>query len=184
MHRLLALVLLATPLPAGGASATSFYDSYVIGSDGIPPCYARVYSREHLADHPHQKVTHFFVTYGEYDTGQPPKSFDMAFGFLLRGSRDIFTGLAHCTTKSDGATCLVEGDGGAFTLTPRPDGPLVSVDSRLEIEGVDSFSPDLHESDDRAFRLYAGPPELCLFDVFGGDSPSPAIEPLTPSIER
>ncbi len=184
MRKQIALALLAAALPAGGASAAGFYDRYVLGPDGIPPCYARVYDRDHLAGHPRQKVTHFFVTYGEDDTGRPPKSFDMAFGFLLKGSRDVFTGLARCMVKGDGAACLVEGDGGAFTLTPRPDGLLVSVNGRLEIEGVDSFSPDLHESDDRDFRLYASTAELCVFDIFGERSGASPIEPLAPSIER
>ena len=175
-------VLLAASLLAvtpAAASAASFYERYIFGPDGIPPCHARTYTAEHLAAHPKQKVTRFFVVRSDMDDGGP-RRFEVGFGFRLTGSPDVFAATAGCVARGDGAACTVEGDGGGFTLAPRPDGLLVSVDERLEVEGVEGFSPDLHDSDDRAFRLYVSPPEACLFDTFGGDG----FEPLTPSIAR
>jgi len=186
MRQVLLIASLLAALPAT-ASAASFYDSTILGADGIPPCYARTYAAEHLAAHPKQKVTAFFLTRSEVDDGRPPQSFDIGFGFRLKGSRDVFAAEAGCVARGDGATCTVEGDGGGFTLAPRPDGLLVSVDDRLELEGLEGFSPNLHDSDDRAFRLYVSPPEACFFDVFGGDGPTEGgggDEGLTPSIER
>ena len=185
MRKLVAVAALLLAAPPAHAAGT-FYDRYVIGPDGIPPCYARAYTDEHLAEHPRQKVTQFFLSSRAVDDSRPPRSFDMAFGFRLKGSSDVFAAEAACVAKGDGAACSVEGDGGAFSLTPRPDGLLVTVEERLEIEGADSFSPNLHDSDDRAFRLYVSVPEACVFDIFGGDDAGAGtgIESLTPSIER
>jgi hypothetical protein len=185
MRKLVTAALLlaaASPVHAAG----TFYDRYVIGADGIPPCYARTYTGEHLAEHPRQKVTEFFLTGSAVDDGRPPRSFTMDFGFRLKGSSDVFGAVAVCAARGDGATCLVEGDGGGFTLTPRPDGLLVTVEERLEVEGAESFSPDLHDSDDREFRLYASAPEVCVFNAFGGEGADQeaGVESLTPSIER
>jgi hypothetical protein len=175
-----AAVLLVTASPVHAAG--TFYDRYVIGADGIRPCYARTYTGAHLAEHPRQKVTQFFLTASRVDDGRPPRSFAMDFGFRLKGSSDLFAAMAACTARGDGATCAVEGDGGGFTLTPRPDGLLVTVETRLEVEGTESFSPNLHESDDREFRLYASPPEECVSG--GGTEDGAGVESLTPSIER
>lgn len=186
MRQVLLIASLLAALPAT-ASAASFYDRYIIGPDGIPPCYARTYAAEHLAAHPKQKVTGFFLTRSEVDIGSPPASFGVGFGFRLKGSSDVFAAAAECFSDGDGANCSAEGDGGGFRLTPRPDGLLVSVDDRLELEGLDGFSPNLHDSDDREFRLYVSPPEACFFDVFGGDGPAEGgggSTGLTPSIER
>ncbi len=185
MRKVLLTATLLAAVPAA-ASAETFYGRYIFGPDGIPPCYARTYTAEHLAAHPQQKVTQFFVVRSDMDDGGPP-GFDVAFGFRLKGSPDYFAAEAGCAPRGDGAACTVEGDGGGFRLTPRPDGLLVSVDGRLEVEGMESFSPNLHDSDDRAFRLYVSPPEACLFDIFGGDTPGEGgsrPEGLTPSIPR
>lgn len=185
MRQIPLIASLLAALPAT-ASAASFYDRTIIGPDGIPPCYARTYAADHLAAHPKQKVTQFFLTRSEVDIGSPPASFGVGFGFRLKGSRDVFAALAECFSDGEGASCSVEGDGGGFRLTPRPDGLLVSVDERLELEGISGFSPNLQDSDDREFRLYVSPPEACYVDVFGGegDGEGGKSEGLKPSIER
>lgn len=180
----LAAVVLA--VPAAGA-AESFYGAYIAGKNGAAPCYARTYDPEHLAAHPKQKVVHFFATRSAADQGAPPKSFDLSFGFRLRDSTDSFSSEAGCAAKGDGAVCSAEGDGGQFRLTPRPDGLLVTVVERLELEGMEGFSPDLMQSDDREFRLYLSPARACGYGQ-GGDTDDgdggPVLEPLTPSISR
>lgn len=187
MRILAAIALVIAAAPAANA-AGSFYAAYIAERDGAAPCYARTYDRKHLAAHPKQKVVHFFVTRSDIDQGKPPKTFDLSFGFRLRDSTDSFSSLAACAAKGEGATCLVEGDGGGFRLTPRPDGLLVTVVDFLAVEGMESFSPDLAESDDREFRLYASPASECRYDGASGDSgddgSGAAIEPLTPSISR
>lgn len=187
MRILAAIALVIAAAPAAHA-AESFYAAYIAERNGAAPCYARTYDLKHLAAHPKQKVVHFFVTRSDLDQGKPPKTFDLGFGFRLKDSTDAFAGLAACAAKGDGATCSVEGDGGNFRLTPRPDGLLVSVVDRLELEGMESFSPDLAKSDDREFRLYASPASACSYGSGGGDSGEDgggaAIEPLTPSVSR
>lgn len=187
MRIIAAIAAIAITAPAAGA-ADSFYATYIAGRDGAAPCYARTYDAKHLAAHPKQKVVHFFVTRSAADQGAPPKSFDLSFGFRLKGSTDSFASEAGCAAKGDGALCSAEGDGGQFRLTPRPDGLLVTVVERLELEGIESFSPDLMKSDDREFRLYASPPGECGYDRGGDDAgdggDGPVLEPLTPSVSR
>jgi hypothetical protein len=133
-------------------------------------------------------VVHFFVTRSSAEHLSPPKSFDLSFGFRLKDSTDSFSSEAGCAAKGDGAVCSAEGDGGQFRLTPRPDGLLVTVVERLQLEGMESFSPDLADSDDREFRLYASPAIDCGYDQGGSDADDdgdgPVLEPLTPSISR
>ena len=66
---------------------------------------------------------------------------------------------------------------------------LVTVVGRLELEGMESFSPDLAQSDDRDLKLYPSPPGECGYDQ-GDDEDGEngengeGIEPLAPSISR
>ena len=64
----------------------------------------------------------------------------------------------------------------------------MTVVERLELEGMESFSPDLADSDDREFRLYLSPASECGYDQGGDDADDgdggPVLEPLTPSISR
>ena len=169
------------PRRAAGGGCGSFYEHYIRGPDGVPPCHARTYGDAHLAAHPDQIVTRFHLTRSDYDDGGSARSFAVTFGFALKDRQGAFTGHASCRDRGDGATCLVEGDGGAFVLAPRPDGILVSVEGRLEVEGTDGFSPDLHDSDDREFRLYVAGPEACLA---GTEDDGGERDPLAPSLER
>ncbi len=184
MRILATIALVIAAAPATNAAET-FFAIYIAERNGVRPCYARTYDAKHLAAHPQQKVEHFFVIRSDGDQGKPPKTFDLSFGFRLKESSDSFSSLAGCAAKGDGATCSVEGDGGHFRLTPRPDGLLVTVVDYLAIEGTESFSPNLAESDDRAFRLYPAAATECSYG-WGGDHPGGGIvlEPLTPSISR
>ncbi|HET7714116.1 MAG TPA: hypothetical protein VFK86_00660 [Bauldia sp.] len=177
---LVAVLVLAAP---AASAADSFYAIYIADRNGVAPCYARTYDAKHLAAHPDQKVVHFFLKHSEAEGMDPPKSFDLAFGFRLRDSTDSFSSEAGCAAKDDGAICAVEGDGGHFRLAPRGDGLLVTVVERLALEGMESFSPDLMESDDRAFLLHPSPADECLYDVLeGGDEPGG--DPSAPALTR
>ncbi|MBN9023347.1 MAG: hypothetical protein J0H08_14920 [Rhizobiales bacterium] len=187
MLRIVLAAALIGAVAAPAAAAGSFYDTYIKRPGGLSPCYARTYGADHLVDHPRQVVTRFYVTRSEYDEAGSARAFDVAFGFTLRTMGGAFVGYASCRAKGDGAACVVEADGGGFTLSPRPDGLLVSVDGRLEIEGSLGFSPNLHDSDDREFRLYADDQEACFLDDPGGadtGNSGHVLEPLTPTIKR
>jgi hypothetical protein len=186
--RMIATIAAAVLAAPAASAADSFYATYIAERGGVTPCYARTYDQKHLAAHPGQKVVHFYVTHSDAEHLKPPKSFDLSFGFRLKDSTDSFSSEAGCGLKADGAVCSAEGDGGQFRLTPRPDGLLVTVVGRLQVEGMESFSPDLAESDDRDLRLYSSPPRECGYDLGGGDADDdgdgPVLEPLTPSISR
>ena len=65
------IVTLIVAAPAANA-ADSFYATYIAERNGAAPCYARSYDQKHLAEHPKQKVVHFFVTHGDVETMAPP----------------------------------------------------------------------------------------------------------------
>lgn len=185
MRIIAAIASLTLAAPAASA-ADSFYAKFIAERDGVAPCYARTYDAKHLAAHPRQKVIHFFVTHSDAEGMTPPKTFDLSFGFRLKDSTDSFSSEAGCAAEGDGAICSAEGDGGHFRLTPRPDGLLVTVEGRLALEGAESFSPDLMESDDREFRLYLSPASECSYG-WGGEEDREeegGVEPLAPSIQR
>ncbi len=171
--------------PAANA-ADSFYATYFAGRNGEAPCYARTYDAEHLAKNPKQKVIHFFVTESEAEQMAPPQTFDLAFGFRLKDSTDAFSSEAGCAAKGDGALCSAEGDGGQFSLTPREDGLLVTIVGRLELEGMESFSPNLADSDDRELRLYTSPADQCFYNTGdeGDGEDEPEGDPNAPALSR
>jgi hypothetical protein len=185
MRMIATIAVLLSAAPAASA-ADSFYATYIAERGGITPCYARTYDPKHLAAHPKQKVVHFFLTQSEWEDMDPPKAFNVHFGFRLKNSDDTFSSEAGCAAKGDGAICSAEGDGGQFSLSPRPDGLLVTVVGRLELEGMESFSPDLAQSDDREFRLYPSPPGECGYDSGEGEDgeSGKGMEPVAPSIQR
>jgi hypothetical protein len=184
-----ALILAA---PAAGLAADSFFQKYIAERDGAAPCYARTYDAEHLAANPKQRVRRIFVIHSDIDDLHPPKSFEVLFGFKLRGSKDSFTSEAGCSATRAGAECSVEGDGGTFKLSPDSGGGLLLTnDDRLQLEGSESFSPDLAKGgDDRLLILYPSPAEECSFGDGGEGSTGaeeetpPAVDPLVPTLER
>ncbi len=188
MRKIAAIAVLTIAAPVAAEAAGSFYATYIAERKGAAPCYARTYDAKHLAANPKQKVIHFFVTHSDVEDMTPPKTFEVGFGFRIRGSSDFFSSEAGCAAKRDGAICSAEGDGGEFRLTPREDGLLVTIVDRLELEGMESFSPNLADSDDRELRLYESAASECHYDTFGegeeeGEGGA-AIDPLAPQLPR
>ncbi|MEQ8699951.1 MAG: hypothetical protein RLT05_25750 [Bauldia litoralis] len=150
----LALVVLAAP---AAIAEESFYQKHF-----APPCYARSYDAAHLAAHPLQRVTYFYVTggdFGEPDTG----AFIVDFGFLVKNSPDVFYGSASCDSTMGAAQCWAEGDAGTFTLEASGDGLRVGVGDHLTLEGNASFSPDLGRGgDDKVIILHPESPLACI----------------------
>lgn len=173
----LAVAALVLAPPAAGA-ADSFYASHMSRPDGIVPCYARTYDEKHLAAHPEQRVVQFYLTLSPADHGSPPHSFDVSFGFTLRGGEPWYAGEAGCAARGDRAQCTGEGDVGEFTLRPRKDGLLVEI-GRMETEETGA---DLASSDDREFRLYESPGGDCFYE--GAGEQEPADDPNAPGLRR
>jgi hypothetical protein len=125
-------------------------------------CFARTYDAAHLAAHPHQTVTRFFV--GEAGAAwrptQTPGHFNVAFGFQIVGRSDTYAGLGICTPSGDRAACDIEGDGGAFTISRHDDGLRIDA-TRIEVEGANDFSPDLAAADNRVMLLHPAAAPAC-----------------------
>src|SRR5262245_10412350 len=70
-------------------------------------CYARSYDEAHLAAHPRQTVTRFFLgDPGEaWRASSPPGHFNIAFGFQLTDHPGAYTGVGICERRGEGASC-------------------------------------------------------------------------------
>ena len=94
-----------------------------------------------------------------------PGSFEVAFGFTLAGSDELFSSEAGCTAVGPVARCEVADDGGQFTLAPQGDGLKLTIGNRLTLEGPETFSPDLSDGrDDLIMALQPAAPEACELD--------------------
>ena len=82
----------------------------------------------------------------------------LKFGFSTRNGRD-YEGIAICT----GNHCRVEGDGGAFSLTPYRDGARLDVDANagMAAEGAVDFI-ELSDTDDTVFLLFPAARGQCI----------------------
>ena len=102
-----------------------------------PACWARSYDAAHLKAHPKQKVAAIAFTYTPDKTfpeePQPQPMWDQysevpAFNALvvvtLKGGKKALLGSAYCRASDDPKRldCGIDGDGGQFTLTLKPDG--------------------------------------------------------------
>jgi hypothetical protein len=122
-------------------------------------CYLRQYSRDHLVQHPDQRVTQIAVG-PEGGTGDPI----LRVAVMLRGDREVYSGAAYCTRWGRKMDCAMEGDMGAFTLEPAKDGAVrLSVGSPgMSFEGTAGFI-DLaaDRGDDRVFLIPPVPADAC-----------------------
>lgn len=128
-------------------------------------CYARVYSQQHLAKHPKQKVAEiqFRLTYYRHEpddyTPQGQRNYYFEVLARLRGQNDLMTSMGECTPAGSSIFCGVDCDGGGVNVTRRPpDKILVSLAEmgRLRMtNGCDeSDSVDLEAGeDDKEFLL-------------------------------
>ena len=96
---------------------------------------------------------------------RPPGSFEVAFGFTLAGSDELFTSEAGCAAVGPVARCEVADDGGQFTLAPQGEGLKLTIGNRLALEGPETFSPDLPTAATTSIiMLQPAAPEACELD--------------------
>jgi hypothetical protein len=162
-HTTIAIAVLVTLLAGcsaapSGARPQSLADT--LTAHGA--CFARVYDAAHLASHPNQTVRRFFVG----DAGEAWRAveaageFHVAFGFQLVDREDLYSGVALCEPRDSAASCLIEGDGGAFTIESNGEGLRVEA-TRIEVEGPNDFSPDLALADNRVMLLHSAQANEC-----------------------
>lgn len=141
--------IVALGLSAGPAAAWS----EMLEARGA--CYARDYGAQHLASHPHQRVSRIFLS--NTTLADPAhKGAVLRFGFALRDGAQ-YEANAYCTATR----CSLEGDGGTFEVTRSREALRLTVDGFLGLEGAAGWSGNLYESDDRVFILYPARPAAC-----------------------
>lgn len=162
MHRMFerrvgiaALVLFATSLASGAAHADQDAAAYASKQQ----CFMRRYDRKHLAAHPRQTVEAMSLGRSGAAGADPlAKRNNVVLEFAFRIDGETFQGLAYCRRDR----CLLEGDGGSFTVHRVRRGLQLSVGEHLSLEGANGFSADLARSaDDRAFLLWPAPAAAC-----------------------
>ena len=157
MRRLLLTALVA--VFAAPVSAQTFFDGHL----ATAPCFTRTYDGEHLRANPRQSVKHFQIATAADDplAGSHPTRFTVRFQFQVKKSDEVFSGMAECRSRSGGAFCQVEGDGGVFAMTPEGQGVRVMLGDRLEVEGGAGVSPDLARADNQVMLLRRGNVNAC-----------------------
>lgn len=143
------------PIPA---EAASFREAW---TEAGSHCFARLYDSRHLASHPRQRLTRFSLSDSDGANPVDPGTFDVDFDFSIKGDSEVFGSVATCRDAPGAVHCVIEADGGEFTM--RRDGPnLLLKISRMEVEGPEDFSPDLAVGgDDRVVRLFPSPRNAC-----------------------
>jgi hypothetical protein len=128
-------------------------------------CYARTYDAAHLAAHPRQTVTRFFVgdPGAAWRAAQEAGGVTVLFGFEIVGRTGSYSGIAICEPAETIIQCGIEGDGGSFTLEPEGDDLRVII-ARVEVEGPRDFSPDIAQADNRVMLLRPAQSSDCPTD--------------------
>lgn len=136
-------------------------------------CYGRVYSPDHLAQHPAQKVTamrldHFPQYAGPFGADDQPLIYPggdlvLYLSVRLRGSERGLENTGFCRPEGDHLTCGIECDGGQFELIDRgPDKILLRPKTEMYFNdcGESDIAID-PEPDDRSFLLTRLPAGDC-----------------------
>lgn len=138
--------------------AQSLYDTLTVNG----ACFARAYDEAHLRSHPDQTVTDFFLgdPGSDWAKTQSPAHYNLAFGFQVADDTDTYSGVAICEPQGALAACDIEGDGGSFTIERNGAGLRLRL-VRMQVEGMQDFSPDLALGDNRVMLLEPAPSSVC-----------------------
>ena len=155
-------ILTAACLAAAGACAAADTQSLYNTLTRADACFARAYDEAHLRAHPDQTVTRFFLAApgAEWRETQTDTHYNLAFGFEVLGSADTYSGVAICEPRGVAAACDIEGDGGSFTIERSGAGLRIRLE-RMQVEGMQDFSPDLALRDNRVMLLQPAQSAAC-----------------------
>ncbi|QGZ96527.1 hypothetical protein [Terricaulis silvestris] len=142
----------------GSTQAQSLYDT--LAHNGA--CFARIYDQAHLGSHPDQTVTHFYLgdPGPDWVETQAPAHYNLAFRFKVLDDADTYSGVAICEPQGALASCVIEGDGGSFTIERNGAGLRIRL-QRMQVEGMQEFSPDLALRDNRVMLLEPALSSVC-----------------------
>lgn len=158
--RTVSIALMASLLPAAGALAESPRDA-IFPTDAT--CYLRHYDKGHLASHPDQLVTQIALGPMQEAFGDPRQTI-VTLMLWRRGSSEGYVASAYCENEADHLYCPMEGDAGAFALTPQKGGKVMLKVARRGMAfegGRDFFEISGTSGDDRAFLLPRVPADAC-----------------------
>lgn len=122
---------------------------------GPDRCYARVYSADHLASHPAQRVTRIAIS-PDFRIAAP--QFAVQLRLTLRGpAGGAVEATGYCENEG-GSTiyCGLEGDAGGFQITPAKGGAIIISVSSLGMSfetDTDFVTLERDKGDDRSFLL-------------------------------
>ena len=148
MRSVFARICASMVVAAGIFGATlAFSDTVAPGEEGellkfLPPqpgkhiCFARVYTADHLVQHPKQKVSEieFRLAYYRFEPDEyfPQGQRNYYFEVLarLRGQNKLLKSFGECSSAGDRISCGVDCDGGGVVVerTAKPNHILLSLD--------------------------------------------------------
>lgn len=159
---------LAAALAGGLAFAATPARADVFGAffaeSGQPrSCYARSYTKSHLANHPRQQT--LAISLSPAFTGNPPSrshGFGLRVAVDLRQTRETLVGFGYCTLEGAQAACSMEGDAGLFALSITAAGRMRLETRSIAFEGTSGFHVvGSAVSDDGTFLLDRLPAGNC-----------------------
>jgi hypothetical protein len=113
-------------------------------SNGVRGCFARVYDKTHLAQHPDQIVTVIILKI--YRGPSDSTSDWFSIRIQKRGEVKALHNEGYCETDGVGAKCYIECDGGGFRIVPHSDS---SVLMRLGIQPPFGPNGEVVKQDER-----------------------------------
>ena len=162
MHHTTRTLFAATLLAAAALPASAQMLPAEISPDlqYADTCFQRSYTAQHLRGNPAQRVTRIALAALDRGTerpNMPDNQSEMLIAVQVRNSSLWRSSLAYCTFGQGNrpSTCNIESDGGAFTLTDRPDGTVMVRASGALRLGADNQMVEFggRFSDDNAFIL-------------------------------
>lgn len=164
-------LLACSGVQAGEASLfASHFESVAQGE----PCYARVYTAEHLKAHPDQHVGAIELDMLKVNASGNPiteENIELGFGLKLKDKPDWYTGLAICKGAGAQIDCFLEGDGGSFTLSAAGGGSLklATGETGIALEGAEDVVEIAGDKgDDRVFVLAPAARAVCAAAAAAG----------------
>lgn len=112
---------------ASSASATDVDLDLKVGESA---CLKREYSKQHLAEHPKQKLSSIFFKVSKKQVRIDGETYVYSSGSVVGVSRDIYYANTQATCEDIGAgalRCFVECDGGSFSVTPNRKHAILQV---------------------------------------------------------
>lgn len=162
MHHTAKTLFVATLLAAVASPASAQMLPQDVSPDlqYADTCFQRSYTPQHLRGNPAQRVTRIALAAldrGAERPNMPDNQSEMLIAVQVRNSSLWRSSLAYCTLGQGNrpSTCNIESDGGAFTLTNRPDGTvMIRTGGALRV-GADDEMAEFggRFSDDNAFIL-------------------------------